>query len=134
MITQRHAPSTMSKAQRLTHLPSQALFICLQQLVSEMQEELANEEAQQSQPLPVADSPPVSTELWRKVDVDGFVEAVHSIRAKAPNGGFKSANFREIGQILREKVRDGRVKTPEQLSSKYQEVSFFLYLEHHWQD
>jgi hypothetical protein len=109
----------MSKRERLTHLPSQALFICLQQLVRSMQEE--HEETQ-----PLAESPPVSTELWRKDDVDAFVEALHSIRAKAPNGGFKPAHFREVVQILREKVPDAMAKTADQLSSKYQEVSVFL--------
>ena len=109
----------MSKGERLTHLPSQALFICLQQLVRSMQEE--QEETQ-----PLAESPTVSTELWRKGDVDVFVEALHFIRNKAPNGGFKTAHFREVAQTLREKVPDGREKTPDQLSLKYQEVSVFF--------
>jgi hypothetical protein len=86
-----------------------------------MQEE--HEEAQS-----LVESPSVSTELlWRKEDVDAFVETLHSLRAKAPNGGFKTAHFREAAQILREKVPDGREKTPEQLGSKYQDVSFFFY-------
>jgi hypothetical protein len=112
--------NAMSKGERLTHLPSQALFICLQQLVRSMQEEL--EETQ-----PLAESPPVSTELWRKEDVDAFIEALHSIRAKAPNGGFKMAHFREVVQLLREKVPNGMAKTPEQLSTKYQDVSVFFF-------
>jgi hypothetical protein len=118
------APCTfnaMSKGERLTHLPSQALFICLQQLVMSLQEEHEETQAQ-----PLAESPPVSTELWRKEDVDAFVEALHSIRAKAPNGGFKPAHFREVAQILKGKVPDGMAKTPDQLSSKYQDVSFFF--------
>jgi hypothetical protein len=111
----------MSKPERLTHLPTQALFLCLQQLVSSMQEEYDNEENQQ--PPPVA----ISTELWRNEDVDAFVESLHSLRAKAPNGGFKAAHFREVAQILKEKVPDGKPKNADQLSSKYQDVSDFFY-------
>ena len=88
-----------------------------------MQEEM---ELEENQPVPVAESLPVSTELWRKEDVDAFVTAIHSIRAKAPNGGFKTAHFREVSQILRETVPNGIAKTPEQLSSKYQDVRFFF--------
>ena len=113
----------MSKGEHLTHLPSQALFICLQQLITSMQEEY--EETQWSQP--VEEYPPVSTKLWWKEDVDAFVEILHSIQAKAPNGGFKQAHFREIAQILREKVPDSMAKTPEQLSLKYQDVSVFFF-------
>ena len=109
----------MSKREQLTHLPSQGLLLCLQQLVVSMQEEY--EETQS-----LAEPPPVSTELWRKEDLDAFVETLHSIRAKAPNGGFKTAHFREVAQILSDKVPSGMPKTPDQLSSKYQEVSFFL--------
>ena len=114
---------TMSRAKRLTHLPSQAIYLCLQQLVSSMQEE-------QEESHPVAGespkSPPVGTELWREVDVDAFIDALHSIKARAPNGGFKAAHFQEAFQILSKKVPDGMPKTVEQLSSKYQEVSFFF--------
>ena len=88
-----------------------------------MQEEY--EKTQWSQP--VEESPPVSTELWQKEDVDAFVEILHSIWAKVPNGGFKQAHFRDVAQILREKVPDGMAKTPEQLSSKYQDVSVFFH-------
>ena len=65
----------MSKGKHLTNLPSQVLFICLQQLITSMQEE--HNETQWSQP--VAESPPVSTELWQKEDVDAFVEILYSI-------------------------------------------------------
>ena len=113
----------MSRAERLTHLPSQAIYLCLQQLVSSMQEE-------QEESHPVADespeSPPVSTGLWREKDVDAFVNALHEIRDVAPNGGFKAAHFRRANQLLKENVPDGMPKTVEQLSTKYGEVSFFL--------
>lgn len=69
---------------------------------------------------------PISTELWRPKDVTAFVEALHSIRAKAPNGGFKTTHFREVVPILMEKVPDGIPKSTDQLSSKYQEVSCFV--------
>ena len=85
---------------------------------------------EQEESHPVADespeSPPVSTELWREKDVDAFVNALHEIREVAPNGGFKAAHFRRANQLLKEKVPDGMPKTPEQLSTKYGEVSFFL--------
>jgi hypothetical protein len=111
----------MLKGERLTQLPTQALFICLQQLVTSMQDE-------HEEPDPLPESPSVSalsTELWRKEDVDAFVDILHSIRAKAPNGGFKPAHFREVAQTLKEKVPSSMAKTPDQLSSKYQDVRFF---------
>ena len=62
----------------LAHLPSQALLLCLQQLLTSMQEEQELEDAQlAAQSLP--SSPPVSTELWRKEDLDAFVDVLHSI-------------------------------------------------------
>jgi hypothetical protein len=64
----------------------------------------------------------ISTELWRQKDVAAFVEALHSIRARAPNGGFKAPHFREAGQRLAQEVPDGMPKTADQLSHKYQEV------------
>lgn len=111
----------MSKREleRLAHLPSQAILLCLQQLLASMQEEQELEAAQ------LAASPPLSTELWRTKDLDAFVDILHSIRAKAPNGGFKTAHFREVSQLLKVRVPDGMEKSPDQLSSKYQEVSFF---------
>ena len=85
-----------------------------------MQQE-KDSEAVQDQPMPT------NTELWRQTDVDAFVEALHSIRAKAPNGGFKAAHYREVVQILKEKVPDGVPKTADQLGNKYQEVCHILY-------
>jgi hypothetical protein len=61
------------------------------------------------------------------MDLDAFVEVLHSIWAKAPNGGFKPAHFQEVVQILTQKVPDGVPKTPDQLSNKYQEVCHILY-------
>lgn len=110
---------------QLSFLPSQALFLCLQDLVDSMQQEIDMEDAQQ-------EALPVNTELWRKIDLDAFIEALHSIRAKAPNGGFKLAHFREVSLILAEKVPDGMKKSAEQLSSKYSEVcDFILYDKNH---
>ena len=78
---------------------------------------------QQEQSDPVQpQSPPISTELWRQKDITAFVEALHSIRARAPNGGFKAPHFREAGQRLAQQVPDGMPKTADQLSHKYQEV------------
>ena len=71
---------------QLSFLPSQALFLCLQDLVDSMQQEIDMEDAQHQALL-------VNTELWRKIDLDAFVKALHSIRAKAPNRGFKPAHF-----------------------------------------
>lgn len=107
---------------QLTSLPSLAVYLCLQDLVDSMQQEMDTEAAQHQ-----ASLVEVTTELWRKKDLDAFVEAIHSIRAKAPNGGFKSAHFREVSQILAEKVPDGMIKTVDQLRNKYSEVCFFLY-------
>ena len=42
-----------------------------------MQKELEQEKAQ-----PLASSPPVNTKLWWKQDVNAFVNAFHSIKAK----------------------------------------------------
>ena len=108
---------------QLTSLPSLAVYLCLQDLVDSLQQEMDTEAAQHqaSQPLEV------TTELWRKKDLDAFVEAIHSIRAKAPNGGFKSAHFREVSQILAEKVPDGMIKSVDQLRNKYNKVRSFLY-------
>ena len=64
-----------------------------------------------------------ATELWRPEDVAAFVQALHSIRHKAPNGGFKPPHYREALQLLSKEVPDGMPKTPEQLGSKYQDVS-----------
>ena len=86
-----------------------------------MQEEQELEENQ-----PLAEPPSVSTELWRKVDLDAFVGALHLIQAKVPNEGFKQPHFQEVAQILRDKVPNSMAKTPDQLVSKYQDVSFFI--------
>ena len=70
MHFQRDGP--MAKGQHLTQLPSQAILLCLQQLVRSMQEEDDNTQA-------LAHSPQVSTKLWQKQDLDAFVEVLHSI-------------------------------------------------------
>jgi hypothetical protein len=108
---------------QLSFLPSQALYLCLQDLVDSMQQEI-DMEAAEHPTLPINTE---VTELWRKKDIDAFVEALHSIRAKAPNGGFKASHFREVSQVLAEKVPDGVLKTADQLSSKYAEVRCILY-------
>jgi hypothetical protein len=61
----------------------------------------------------------ISTELWQLKDVDAFVEALHSIQARAPNRGFKTLHFKDAGQHLQQQVPDGMPKTMDQLSNKY---------------
>jgi hypothetical protein len=100
-------------------LGSQAIYTCLAEVVQSMQQDLAADEAQTH----------VNTTLWREQDISAFVDAIHSIRHKAPNSGFKIAHFNEANKILAEKVTDGVEKTATQLSSKLKDVR--SYLMHH---
>ena len=97
-------------------LGSQAIYTCLVEVVQSMQQDLAVDEAQTH----------VNTTLWREQDISAFVDAIYSIRHKAPNGGFKVAHFNEANKILAEKVPDGMEKTAAQLSSKLRDVCFHL--------
>ena len=108
---------------QLTSLPSLAVYLCLQDLVDSLQQEMDTEAAQHQ----ASQLLEVTTELWRKRDLDVFVEAIHLIRAKAPDGGFKPAHFWEVSQILAEKVPNGMIKSADQLRNKYNEVHSFLY-------
>ena len=74
-------------------LPSQALYLCLKDLVDSMQEEMDLEAAAATSAQYLPKSLPTNSELWWRKDVDAFVEALHSIRNKAPNRGFKSTHF-----------------------------------------
>lgn len=81
---------------QLSSLSSLALYLCLQDLVDSIQQEIDMEATQpHTGTLPVQ----VNTELWQKKDVDSFVEAIHSILLKAPNGGFKATHFQEVLHI-----------------------------------